>query len=223
MSSAVSGSTMLAISRRPASTQRSPGIRPMISAAARLSALRSPQISTSSSSSWSRSESVEALIVCSAETTRTPSGAISAACCAAEPCGTPSTRVALPPTAAARGTVASTRSWPSLRTGARLPRFSAWLRKGTHRKTVSARFAASGFSTPSNVPPGTRCAALAAASAARSAAREPMTTGVPSRPSLTARPKPSAPVPPMIVTGSATAAQAIGSPAPCDSRDAPRS
>ena len=51
-------------------------------------------------------------IVCSAETTRTPSGTISAACCAAEPCHTPSMRVALPPTAAASGTVASISSLP---------------------------------------------------------------------------------------------------------------
>ncbi len=40
-------------------------------------------------------------------TTRTPSGAISWACCAAEPCQTPSVRVALPLIAAARGAVAS--------------------------------------------------------------------------------------------------------------------
>ena len=53
-----------------------------------------------------------ALTVCSAETTRTPSGTISGACCAAEPCHTPSMRVALPLTAAASGTVASISSWP---------------------------------------------------------------------------------------------------------------
>ena len=50
--------------------------------------------------------------MCSAETTRTPSGTISSACWAAEPCQTPSIRVALPLTAAASGTVASISSWP---------------------------------------------------------------------------------------------------------------
>ena len=42
------------------------------------------------------------------DTTVTPRGAISAACCAADPCQTPSVRVARPPIAAASGTVAST-------------------------------------------------------------------------------------------------------------------
>src|SRR3954451_5052489 len=74
-----------------------------------------------------------ALTVCSAETTRTPSGAISRACSAAEPCQTPSVRVALPPTAAASGTVASISSWPGASAWARLCSVSAWLRKGTLR------------------------------------------------------------------------------------------
>ena len=55
---------------------------------------------------------VGAPTVCSAATTVTPSGTISWACCAAEPCQTPSVRVALPLTAAASGTVQSTRIWP---------------------------------------------------------------------------------------------------------------
>ena len=51
--------------------------------------------------------------MCRALTTVTPSGTISCACWAAEPCGTPSSRVALPDTAAASGTVASTSTWPA--------------------------------------------------------------------------------------------------------------
>ena len=66
----------------------------------------------------------------------TPSGTISCACWAAEPCQTPSVRVALPLTAAAIGTVQSTRSWPSLRASRRLFSVSDWARKGTVRKTI---------------------------------------------------------------------------------------
>jgi hypothetical protein len=44
----------------------------------------------------------------------------------------------------------------------------------------------------------------------RPASREPMTTGTPARPRRTARPKPRAPEPPMIETGSGTAADHMG-------------
>ena len=85
--------------------------------------------------------------MCRAETTRTPSGAISAACSAAEPCHTPSMRVALPLTAAASGTVASISSLPGASASLRLVSVSEWLRKGTLRITiVSAARAASAFS-----------------------------------------------------------------------------
>ena len=56
--------------------------------------------------------------------TVTPSGTISCACCAAEPCQTPSERVALPLTAAASGTVQSTRICPGRSAWRRLLRFS---------------------------------------------------------------------------------------------------
>ena len=59
-----------------------------------------------------------------AETTVAPSGTISSACWAADPCQTPSERVALPLTAAASGTVQSTRIWPGRMTSRRLLRFS---------------------------------------------------------------------------------------------------
>ena len=97
--------------------------------------------------------------MCSAETTRTPSGAISAACCAAEPCHTPSMRVALPLTAAASGTVASISSLPGASASLRLVSVSEWLRNGTLRTTVSALRAASAFSRPVNEPSGTTASA----------------------------------------------------------------
>ena len=84
----------------------------MMAATRALSSFFSPHTGTSSSSSASGSASVAADTECSAETTVTPSGTISCACSAAEPWGTPSSRVALPETAAASGTVASTRIWP---------------------------------------------------------------------------------------------------------------
>ena len=84
--------------------------------------------------------------MCSALITRTPSGTISWACWAAEPCHTPSTRVARPPTAAASGTVASTTSWCSRSAPLRLVSVSDWLRKGTQSTTTSAFAAASAFS-----------------------------------------------------------------------------
>ena len=63
---------------------------------------------------------VGAPTVCRAATTVTPSGTISCACWAAEPCQTPSERVALPLTAAASGTVQSTRIWPGCSASRRL-------------------------------------------------------------------------------------------------------
>ena len=66
---------------------------------------------------------------------------------------------------------------------------------------MGPRRTASGFSNPSTGASGTRSRTRSAASAARSALRDPITTGTPSRASLSAKPKPSAPVPPTIGTG----------------------
>jgi UDP-N-acetylmuramate dehydrogenase len=85
---------------------------------------------------------------------------------------------------------------------------SDWLRNGTHRKTTSERSAAGPLAAPSNGP----SPSLRTVSSARPASREPMTTGMPTAPSRRARPKPRAPEPPMIVTGSGTAADPIPSP-----------
>ena len=123
---------------------------------ARLSALRSPQISTSSSSSWSRSESVEALTVCSARDDahalrrhlrrllRRPSPAGRRA--RAWPCR---------PRRRRAGTVASTRSWPGLSDRREVRRGSpTGCGTGRTGRRSPPRCAASGFSTPSNVPAG---------------------------------------------------------------------
>ena len=134
--------------------------------------------------------------MCSALTTVTPSGTISCACSAAEPWGTPSRRVAFPDTAAASGTVASTRICPGWSASLRFVRFSDCARKGTARKTIGPRWAAAGFSSPSTCAPSTRSRTLAAASSARPASREPIATGRPAAARRRARPKPSAPVPP---------------------------
>ena len=147
--------------------------------------------------------SIAALTVCSALTTRTPSGTISCACWAAEPCQTPSVRVALPLTAAASGTVASTSSWPSRSDGLAGCEVSDWLRNGTRGRRPRRAAAASAFSSPSNAPPGT-CARGALGGLRRRGPRRASrsTTGTPARPRRTARPKPRAPVAPMIETGS---------------------
>src|SRR3954452_5746368 len=198
MSSGVSPSISRAASSAPAFTGRRPGMRAISSATRFLGSRLSPAMGTSSSSSASRSPSLGALTVWRALITVTPSGTISWACSAAEPWGTPSSLVAFPDTAAAVGTVASTSSWPSARASFRFVRFSDWARNGTHSSTIGPRPAASGFSSPSTSASGTRSRTRPAASSARPRSREPITTGVPAWASRSARPKPSAPVPPMM-------------------------
>ena len=75
-------------------------------------------------------------------------------------------RVALPDTAAASGTVASTRSCPSRRAPLRFVSVSDWLRNGTHRTTVSARRRRLGVREPLDLRLGDRRAGACAASAA---------------------------------------------------------
>src|SRR5680860_1337388 len=202
ISSGVSCSTIRAVSSGPALTARSPGISSIRRATRALSALRSPQVGTSSPGSTAGSARLGAPTVCRAATMVTPSGTISCACWAAEHCQTPSVRVAVPLTAAASGTVQSTRICPGRSAPRRLLRFSDWARKGTVRKTTSARCAASSLSSPSTAAPGTASRSFAAASSARSTEREPSTTGRPASAQRSARPAPRAPVPPTIGIGS---------------------
>src|SRR5947209_10463265 len=209
MMSGVIDSTMRAISSLPQSTARSPGIRSTRSATRALSARRSPQTKTSSFRSCPRSVSSAALTVWKAETTVTPSGTISWACWAADPCQTPKVRVALPLTAAASGTVASTSSCSFLSTVLRFVSVSDWLRNGTDKITTGPCVTAAAFSRPVHGPVGTSLPARAAASSARRAPREPITIGTPSWPSRSAKPKPNAPVAPTMHTGSGTARECI--------------
>jgi hypothetical protein len=109
--------------------------------------------------------------------------------------------VARPATAAASGTVASTRICPGSSASFRFVRFSDCARKGTARITIGPRAAAAAFSRPSTAASGTRSRTRPAASSARSALRDPIATGTPARASRSASPNPSAPVPPTIGTG----------------------
>src|ERR1039458_9826617 len=124
---------------------------------------------------------------------------ISAACSAAEPCHTPSTRVGRPPTAAANGTVASISTVPGRNNGFSCFSNSACPAKGTVSTTMSDILTAVALSAPSTLPKGPTFSAIRAASAlARSASREPMMTDSPARAQRSASPDPSGPVPPTI-------------------------
>src|ERR1700689_960763 len=197
---------MRAISRRPQATQRRASSGSIRAAAPALSGRASPHSSTSCPSGCSRSVSEAALTVCRADTTRTPCPTISSACSAAEPCHTPSIRVAFPLTAAASGTVASISSWPGDSASLRLASVSEWLRKGTLRMTVSASRTACALSWAEKSPVPAVALARSAASSARTGSRDPIAPGTPARPKRTAKPKPRAPEAPMIATLSAGAA-----------------
>ena len=144
--------------------------------------------------------------MCSAETTRTPSGTISAACWAAEPCQTPSIRVALPDTAAASGTVASTTSCPSRRCSLRLVSVSDWLRNGTHRNTTSRARGRGpvGVGLEASRPGPPRAAWPPSPRRVRRRASRSR-SGLPARPGAAPGRSPRAPEAPITVTASAMA------------------
>src|SRR5919106_3237890 len=71
---------------------------------------------------------------------------------------------------------------------------------GTVTKTTSAPSTAWGFSAPATSPPPAARPARSAASTARSASREPITTSTPASARRTASAKPRSPVPPTIAT-----------------------
>ena len=195
---------MRAISRRPQSTQRRPSIRSIRRAASRLSARESPH---------SEHVLLERMLEVGQRggadgvqgarprappraPSRGPAGRRSPATrrASAWPC-----RPRRPPAGRSRRSGAAPAGSASLR----LASVSAWLRKGTLRITTPAARTASALSCPENEPPGTAARrALARPRCARPASREPIAIGTPARPSLTARPKPSAPEAPMIATGS---------------------
>ena len=145
-----------------------------------------------------------ALTVCSAETTRTPSGDHLGGLLGGRALpARRASRVALPPTAAASGTVASTRSWPSRSASLRFVRFSDWLRNGTRAGTTSARRAGVGVLEPlaGRAVAGEPARGLARPPRRRARRRASRSrSACPRGARRSARPKPSAPVPPMIVT-----------------------
>ena len=208
ISSAVSCSRMRAISRSPQSTGRRPGMRRISSATSSLALRSSPAISTSSSIAIDGirerggADGVEAPTRPSRRAAPSPPPAA-----AADPCQTPSVRVARPPIAAASGTVASTsiglrlervaqvvevlglgaerhREHDGARARSRPPR-SAGPRRAASAAPASVR-------ARRTLAGGLRARARRRASRSRSARRR--------SPSARASPKPSAPVPPMTAT-----------------------
>jgi len=91
------------------------------------------------------------------------------------PCQTPIVLDALPLIAAAVGTVQSTRICPAWSASFRLVSVSDWARNGTVRKTIGPLVTASAFSSPSTSASANTARTRSAASAARSALREPIT------------------------------------------------
>src|ERR1017187_5372686 len=137
-----------------------------------------------------------------AATTLTPFGTSSAACCAAEPCQTPSVREARPPTPAARATVASIRMLPARIAGFSCLSSVACPSKGTVSTRRSAAAQAALFSRPeTRASSPALCLMLPAASCARRASRDPMMMLSPARAQRRARPMPAGPVPPRTAMG----------------------
>ena len=146
-----------------------------------------------------------ALTVCRAAMTVTPSGTISWACWAADPCQTPSERVALPLTAAASGTVQSTRICPR----AARPQVVEVLRLGAEGDGEEDDLAArGGLLVHEALDLGARARPRAASPPPPPPARRSASRSRPARPACAqrmARPAPSAPVPPMIGIGAVLA------------------
>src|SRR5579863_6938486 len=130
-----------------------------------------------------------------------PFGTSSEVSCAAEPCQTPSVRVARPPTLAASGTVVSITMLPGRIAGLSCLSRAAWPSKGMVSASRSAAPQAAVFSSPETFAPGVLCLILSAASRARWASREPMITVSPACAQRNARPNPSGPVPPRTAMG----------------------
>src|SRR6267143_3346561 len=198
INSAVSDSTMRAFSSFPPFNARAPGILPTSSKATCLAFSSSLQTSTSQSTGASPA-STSAPRFWNAAAKLTPAGKSSCVCSAAEPCQTPSTRVAAPPTVAAKGTVVSSTIVPGFHTLFNCLSSAAAPEKGTVNTATSQAAAAEGLSRPST------CAALPirsrksfAVSCARAASREPIRMCSPAFARRYASPEPSAPVPPRI-------------------------
>src|SRR5712664_1228693 len=189
---------MRAFSSFPPFNGRAPGIFPTNSNATCFAFSSSLQTSTSQSTGSSPASS-SAPRFCNAAARLTLSGNSSLVCSAAEPCQTPSKRVAAPPIVAARGTVVSITIVPGFQTFFNCLRSATTPEKGTVSTATSHAAAAERLSSPSI------CASLPmrsrknfAVSCARDASRDPIRMCSPAFAIRYASPEPSAPVPPRI-------------------------
>src|SRR6267154_1886407 len=189
---------MRAFSSFPPFNARAPGILPTSSKATCLAFSSSLQTSTSQSTGASPA-STSAPRFWNAAATLTPRGKSSFVCSAAEPCQTPSTRVAAPPTVAASGTVVSIAIVPGFHTFFNCLSSGTTPEKGTVKMAISQAAVAEGLSVPSTCAASPmRSRKSLAVSCARPASREPIRTCSPALAIRNASPEPSAPVPPRI-------------------------
>src|SRR5713226_863516 len=203
---------MRAFSSFPPFNARAPGILPTNSDATCLAFSSSLHTRTSQSTGASPA-STSAPRFWNAAAKLTPAGKSSFVCSAAEPCQTPSTRVAAPPTVAASGAVVSITIVPGFHTLFNCFSSPAAPEKGTVKIAISQTAAAEGLSLPSICAPPTRSRNCFAVSCARAASREPIKMHSPAFASRYASPVPSGPVPPRIAIVRAISVHPVSHPA----------
>src|SRR5216683_1999762 len=189
---------MREFSNFPPFNGRAPGILPTNSNATCFAFSSLPQTRTSQSTGSSPA-SDSAPRFCNAAARLTPAGKSSCVCSAADPCHTPSTRVAAPPTVAANGTVVSSTIVPGFHELFNCFSSAAAPEKGTVKTAISHAAAAEALSIPSIcAEPPMRSRNSLAVSCARAGSREPIRICSPALARRYASPQPSAPVPPTI-------------------------
>src|SRR6266851_2905133 len=189
---------MRAFSNFPPLSGRAPGIL-LTNSNAICFAFSSSLHTRTSQSTGSSPASSSAPRFCNAAARLTPAGKSSFVCSAAEPCQTPSTRVAAPPMVAARGTVVSITIVPGFQTLFNCLSSATTPEKGTVNTATSHAAAAERLSSPSIcASPPMRSRKNFAVSCARDAARDPIRMCSPAFAIRNASPEPSAPVPPRI-------------------------
>src|SRR5712664_364248 len=209
---------MRAFSNFPPFKGRAPGILLTNSKAICFAFSSSLQTSTSQSTGSSPASS-SAPRFCNAAARLTPAGSSSLVCSAAEPCQTPSTRVAAPPIVAAKGTVVSITIVPGFQTPFNCLSSATTPEKGTVNTATSQAAAAAGLSMPSTcAAPPMRSRNSLAVSCARAASREPIRMCSPAFAIRNASPQPSAPVPPSTAIFRAIAPHLVPNPAAYSNR-----
>src|SRR5713101_4862106 len=189
---------MRAFSNFPPLSGRAPGIL-LTNSNAICFAFSSSLHTRTSQSTGSSPASSSAPRFCNAAARLTPAGSSSLVCSAAEPCHTPSMRVAAPPIVAARGTVVSITIVPGFHTLFNCLSSATTPEKGTVNTATSHAAAAERLSSPSIcAAPPMRSRKTFAVSCAREASRDPIRMCSPAVAIRNASPEPSAPVPPRI-------------------------